>query len=159
MSFSASPAVTNLASDVPGFLFIDHVAIAIPRGDLEQHVAAYRLMGFREIHRETAAGPDQVAEVLMRIGESPNLIQLQEPLSPESPVQRALDRNGGRAGLNHVAFRVRDIDAAHAYFQREGFKLVDPAPQPGSRGSTVFFVHPNTLPETALRVLIEVVQE
>ncbi|MEL0178928.1 MAG: glyoxalase, partial [Deltaproteobacteria bacterium] len=46
------------------------------------------MMGFQEIHREEIEGRDQVREVLLKIGESPNLIQLVEPLNPQSPVQR-----------------------------------------------------------------------
>ena len=53
----------------------------------------YELMGFRLLHREEILGKDQVREVLLQIGESPNLIQLIEPLSPESPVQQQIDKN------------------------------------------------------------------
>ena len=40
-----------------------------------------RLMGFTELHREDVHGKDLVREVLLRIGDGPNLIQLLEPLS------------------------------------------------------------------------------
>ena len=39
------------------------------------------MLGFREIHREEVLGSDQVREVLLQIGEGPNLIQLLEPLN------------------------------------------------------------------------------
>src|SRR3974390_112861 len=94
--------------DVPGIKFVDHVAIAVKQGDLEGQVSAYGMLGFHEIHREDVLGSDQVREVLLRIGEGPNLIQLLEPLTPDSPVQKLIERNGGRGGLAHVAFRVDD---------------------------------------------------
>ncbi|HEX7926961.1 MAG TPA: VOC family protein, partial [bacterium] len=135
------------------------VAIAVPSGTLDEQVAAYGLLGFREIHRETLTGKDAVREALLRIGDSPNLIQLLEPIRADSPVQKAIDRNGGKGGLNHVGFRVKDIHAAFDHMKRKGFQILDAAPRPGSRGTTVFFVHPKALSETPLNVMIEVVQE
>jgi hypothetical protein len=38
--------------EIPGFLFFDHVAVSVKQGDLENQVAAYKAMGFTEIHRE-----------------------------------------------------------------------------------------------------------
>ena len=76
-----------IATELPGFLFVDHIAIAVCSGDLEAQLKMYRLMGFREKHREEMGGTDQVLEVLLQIGECQNLIQLLEPLSAESPVQ------------------------------------------------------------------------
>ncbi|MGA1599404.1 MAG: VOC family protein [bacterium] len=144
---------------VPGFLFVDHVAIAIPSGELDRQVAAYTLMGFRELHREEVGGTDLVRESLLQIGDSPNLIQLLEPMSPESPVQKQLDRNGGKGGLAHVGFRVRSAQKAFDYLQAEGFRIIDAAPRPGSRGTTVFFVHPKSREDTAFGVLFEVVED
>ena len=52
----------------PGFLFVDHVAIAVKQGELEQQVQAYKKLGFSEVHREDVLGSDQVREVLLQIG-------------------------------------------------------------------------------------------
>src|ERR1051325_5332151 len=99
-------------SCVPGFLFVDHVAVAVPRGELEEHVNLYKTMGFTEVHREDVLGTDLVREVLLRIGDGPNLVQLLEPLSQDSPVSKQLAKNGGRGGFAHIAFRVAEIHAA-----------------------------------------------
>jgi len=147
------------AKELPGFLFYDHVAIAVKQGDLENQVNAYKLMGFTEQHREDVRGKDQVREVLLRIGEGPNLIQLLEPLSGDSPVAKQIEKNGGRAGFAHIALRVADIHKAFEYLKDKGFHIIDAAPRPGSRGTTVFFVHPKTTDAAALGYLIEVVQE
>ena len=138
---------------VPGFLFIDHFAIAVPRGGLDAQLAAYRAMGFHEFHREDVLGTDQVREVLLEIGGGPNLIQLLEPLSPESPVQKLIDRNGGKGGFAHVAYRVQNAHAAFDAMKASGLPVIDDAPRPGSRGTTVFFVHPK-----AFGYLIEIVE-
>lgn len=151
--------MTDALEQVPGFLFIDHVAVSVRRGELEQQVATYKAMGFYEIHREDVLGSDQVREVLLRVGNGPNLIQLLEPLTPESPVAKQLEKNGGRGGLAHVAFRVADIQKAFDYLKENGFRMIDRAPREGSRGTTIFFVHPKTTDSAALGYLLEVVQE
>jgi methylmalonyl-CoA/ethylmalonyl-CoA epimerase len=159
MKPSPAPTFESLTDTLPGFLFVDHVAIAVPAGTLDAQVAAYALLGFREVHRETLSGKDGVTESLLQIGRSPNLIQLLEPIRADSPVQKAMDRNGGKGGVNHIGLRVSDIGAAFADLKGKGFQILDPAPRPGSRGTTVFFLHPKALPRTPFDVLIEVVQE
>lgn len=144
---------------VPGFLFFDHVAVSVKPGELEAHIGAYRAMGFREVHREEVLGGDQVREVLLQVGDGPNLVQLLEPLTPESPVAKQIEKNGGRGGLAHVALRVANIGKAFDYMKEHGFKLIDKAPRKGSRGTTVFFVHPKTTEQAAFGYLIEVVEE
>ena len=144
---------------VPGFLFFDHVAISVRPGELEAHVKAYQAMGFRELHREEVRGGDQVREVLLQVGDGPNLVQLLEPLNADSPVAKLIEKNGGRGGLAHVALRVLDIQKAFDYLRENGFKIIDKAPRQGSRGTTVFFVHPKTTESAAFGYLLEVVQE
>lgn len=144
--------------NVPGILFVDHVAIAVKQGELDGQVKAYELLGFREIHREEVLGSDQVREVLLRIGDGPNLIQLLEPLNADSPVQKTIERNGGRGGLTHIAFRVKNAQRAFDAMRASGFRLIDAAPRRGSRGTTVFFVHPKSKEESPFGVLIEIVE-
>lgn len=140
-------------SQLPGFEFIDHVAIAVPAGQLDAMVERYRKLGFTELHREEVHGKHQVREVLLRIGRSDNLVQLLEPLSEESPVAKQIEKNGGRGGFAHLAFRVKDINAAYQAMKQAGFNLTQ-EPGPGSRGTMIFFVHPKDF-----SYLIEVVQE
>jgi len=155
-STEARPPATP--AGVKGFICVDHVAIAVKTGELDAQAAAYRLLGFTEIHREEVLGGDQVREVLLRIGDGPNLIQLLEPLTADSPVQKLIDRNGGRGGLAHVAFRVADIQEAFDEMKAKGFNIIDKAPRNGSRGTTVFFVHPKSRQDASFGFLLEVVQ-
>ncbi len=144
---------------IPGFLFFDHVAVSVRQGELEAQVAAYEAMGFQVLHREDVLGTDQVREVLLRVGDGPNLVQLLEPLSADSPVAKQLEKNGGRGGLAHVALRVKDAQQAFDYLRSKGFKIIDKAPRKGSRGTTVFFVHPKTTEAVSFGYLLEIVQE
>jgi methylmalonyl-CoA/ethylmalonyl-CoA epimerase len=70
-----------------------------------------------------------------------------------------IERNGGRGGFAHMAFRVKDAKAAFDYMQENGFNIIDKAPRPGSRGTTVFFVHPKSRHENPFGFLIEVVED
>jgi methylmalonyl-CoA/ethylmalonyl-CoA epimerase len=156
---SEHKAIAAELKEVPGLLFIDHFAISVPQGQLEGQVAAYELMGFNEVHREDVLRKDQVREVLLQIGNGPNLIQLLEPLSPESPVQKLIEKNGGRGGFAHVGFRVKSAQKAFDYMKANGFTIIDAAPRPGSRGTTVFFVHPKSRAENPFGYLVEIVEE
>ena len=146
-------------NELPGFIFVDHIAIAVCMGEMESHVKMYKQIGFKELHREEIEGSDQVREVLLKIGDSPNLIQLLEPMSSDSPVQKQIDRNNGRGGLAHVGLRVKNAQEAFDFLKAKGFNIIDKAPRRGSRGTTVFFLHPKSHDDTPFGVLYEVVED
>ena len=128
---------------------IDHVAIAVL--DLDAAVAWYHAMfGATVAHRERIDS-DGVEEALLKVADS--YIQLLTPVSPESPVARFLDRHG--EGLHHVGYRVADVASALETLKAQGAQVIDASPRPGSRGTTVAFVHP----KAAFGTLIELVQE
>ena len=138
-SNNSTSAFSELQSvGLPGFLFVDHIAIAVCAGELESQLKMYQQIGFRELHREEMGGTDQVREVLLQIGEGPNLIQLVEPLSAESPVQKQIDRNGGRGGLVHIGFRVKSAQAAFDYLKAQGFRIID---VPDQRNTLLHHIH------------------
>jgi methylmalonyl-CoA/ethylmalonyl-CoA epimerase len=130
-------------------LEIDHVGIAV--ADLDAAVQEYgRTLGLEPAHREVVE--DQgVEEVLFGVGTS--YIQLLGALGPDTPVGRFVSRRG--EGIHHVGYRVRDVGAVLERLRSEGVPLVDQSPRPGSRGTTVAFVHPNGF----RGVLVELVQE
>ncbi len=131
------------------FTGVDHVGIAVE--DLEAAVQHYRrLLGAEPDHRERVT--DQgVEEVLFRVGGSS--IQLLGALGPDTPVGRFLARRG--PGLHHIGLRVDDVAASLERLRAEGARLIDETPRPGSRGTTIAFVHP----ASADGVLVELVQE
>lgn len=144
---------------IPGIEFVDHVAIAVKQGELDGQVKAYQMLGFHEVHREEVLGTDQVREALMQVGNGPNLIQLLEPLTADSPVQKLIEKNGGRGGLAHIAFRVKNARQAFDAMTASGFHIIDKAPRKGSRGTTVFFVHPKSRADNPFGILIEIVED
>jgi methylmalonyl-CoA/ethylmalonyl-CoA epimerase len=128
---------------------IDHVAIAV--NDLEAAIGYYHdTFGAEVAHREVVE-TDGVEEALLRVAES--YIQLLTPTRDDSPVAKYLERRG--EGLHHVGYRVDDCAAALDAVKAHGGRAIDEAPRPGSRGTTVAFVHP----KGAFGTLIELVQE
>ncbi|HEV7759167.1 MAG TPA: methylmalonyl-CoA epimerase [Acidimicrobiales bacterium] len=128
---------------------IDHVAIAV--NDLEAAIAYYRdTFGADVEHREVVES-DGVEEALLKVAES--YIQLLTPTRPDSPVARYLEKKG--EGLHHIGYRVADCGVALDAVKASGGRVIDEAPRPGSRGTTVAFVHP----KAAFGTLIELVQE
>ena len=65
---------------VPGFLFFDHVAVSVKAGELEPQVRPTRRWASRRCIAKTCWAGDQVREVLLQVGDGPNLVQLLEPL-------------------------------------------------------------------------------
>jgi methylmalonyl-CoA epimerase len=127
---------------------IDHVAIAV--NDLEAAVAWYAdVLGAKVVHREVV-GSDGVEEALVAVAES--FVQLLTPTTDTSPVARFLKSRG--EGLHHVAYRVADCAQALEAVKASGARVVDQVPRPGSRGTTVAFVHPSA----SFGTLIELVE-
>jgi methylmalonyl-CoA epimerase len=134
----------------PGLLTeIDHVAIAV--NDLEAAIAWYAAtFGAAVEHREVVES-DGVEEALLKVADS--YIQLLTPTRDDSPVAKYLANKG--EGLHHVGYRVADCAVALQAVKDQGGRVIDEAPRPGSRGTTVAFVHP----KTSFGTLIELVQE
>ena len=128
---------------------IDHVAIAV--NDLEAAIRYYAdAFGATVDHREVVES-DGVEEALLKVAES--YVQLLTPTRPDSPVAKALEKRG--EGLHHIGYRVKDCAAALEAIIAAGGTGIDKAPRPGSRGTTVAFVHP----KGSFGTLIELVQE
>ncbi len=128
---------------------IDHVAIAVR--DLEAAIDYYkRAFGAEVAHREVVH-QDGVEEALLKVAES--YVQLLTPTRDDSPVAKSIEKRG--EGLHHIGYRVRDCAEALASMVAAGATPIDKAPRPGSRGTTVAFVHP----KGSFGTLIELVQE
>lgn len=128
---------------------IDHVAIAV--NDLESAIEYYkRAFGATVDHREVVES-DGVEEALLKVAES--YIQLLTPTRPDSPVAKSLEKRG--EGLHHIGYRVSNCAEALKAMVEAGATAIDKAPRPGSRGTTVAFIHP----KGSFGTLIELVEE
>jgi methylmalonyl-CoA epimerase len=128
---------------------VDHVAIAVR--DLDSAIGWYaEAFGAAVVHREVVER-DGVEEALLQVADS--YVQLLTPIRGDSPVAKYLETKG--EGLHHVGYRVDDCAAALEQAVEAGARAIDREPRPGSRGTTVAFLHP----KAAFGTLIELVQE
>jgi methylmalonyl-CoA epimerase len=128
---------------------IDHIAIAVR--DLDAAVAWYEEMfGATVEHRERVES-DGVEEALLKVADS--YIQLLTPTRDDSPVAKYLEKNG--EGLHHVGYRVDNAESTLQAYKAHGGRSIDDHARPGSRGTTVAFLHP----KGAWGTLIELVEE
>ncbi len=128
---------------------IDHIAIAVH--DLDAAIAYYAEAFGAEVHHREIVESDGVEEALVKVADS--YIQLTAATREDSPVAKFLAKRG--EGLHHVGYRVDNCAEALASMVAAGATPLDQAPRPGSRGTTVAFVHP----KSSFGTLIELVQE
>ena len=128
---------------------IDHVAIAVH--DLEAAVDYYQRAFGAEVHHREVVERDGVEEALLKVADS--YIQLTTAVRDDSPIAKFLESRG--EGLHHVGYRVDDCAAALEAMVAAGARAIDEAPRPGSRGTTVAFIHP----KGSFGTLIELVEE
>ncbi|MFC5996608.1 methylmalonyl-CoA epimerase [Pseudonocardia hispaniensis] len=130
---------------------VDHVGIAV--ADLDQAIAWYAdTLGLMATHTETNEEQGVREAMLSAPGDPGAQIQLLAPLRPDSAIGKFLDRNG--PGIQQLAYRVTDIDAASAILRDKGLRLLYDAPRRGTAGSRINFIHP----KDAGGVLVELVE-
>ncbi|GAA2904099.1 methylmalonyl-CoA epimerase [Pseudonocardia halophobica] len=133
---------------------IDHVGIAV--ADLDEAIAWYHdVFGLVNTHEEVNEEQGVREAMLAAPGADPassTRIQLLAPLRPDSTIAKFLDRNG--PGLQQLAYRVTDIEAAMEALKNKGLRLLYPEPRRGTADSRINFVHP----KDAGGVLVELVE-
>jgi methylmalonyl-CoA/ethylmalonyl-CoA epimerase len=131
---------------------IDHVGIAVP--DLDAAIAFHRETFGLEVAHEEVNEEQGVREAMLRApGDTTGAaIQLLAPSRPDSTIAKFLDRSG--PGLQQLALRVTDVDAACDALRAKGLRVLFEKPKRGTSDSRVNFVHP----KDAGGVLVELVQ-
>ena len=88
-------------------------------------------------------GVEEVAEQKVKTAFLPiddSEIELLEGTSEDSPVSKFIAKNG--QGIQHIAIRVADIEAALAELKEKGVRLIDEKPRIGAGGAKIAFLHP-----------------
>jgi methylmalonyl-CoA/ethylmalonyl-CoA epimerase len=79
-----------------------------------------------------------VTTAFFPVGESE--VELLESTAPDGPIAKYMEKKG--AGIQHIAFRVADIEAALAELKEKGVRLIDEKPRMGAGGAKIAFLHP-----------------
>lgn len=117
-------------------LKIDHLGIAV--NSIDQARAFWSdVLGLTFEGDETVA-EQKVTTAFFPVGESE--VELLESTAPDGPVAKYIEKRG--QGIQHVAFRVADIEAALAELKAKGVRLIDEKPRIGAGGARIAFLHP-----------------
>lgn len=118
---------------------LDHIGIAVK--DLNNSVEVFKkiLAGIEPEFEEVEEQKVKVA--IFHIGET--RIELLEATSPDSPIQKFIDKKG--EGVHHLALGVEGIEGVLADFSAKGIYLIDTKPRNGAGGKKIAFIHPKSV--------------
>ena len=134
--YTAADAIVTRGTGGGGATPLDHVGIAVSN-------AADVVAWFDQVLGLKTGEPEDIGLHRLRFVDAGNAtFELVEPLSPEAPVAKFLEKRG--PGLHHICLRVSDIDAAVAALKARGIRMIDDTPRPGAHGSRIAFLHPSS---------------
>lgn len=119
-------------------LKIDHLGLAV--NSMEEGKKFWSdVMGLKVEGSETVE-EQKVTTAFLPVGDSE--VELLISTSPDGPIAKFIEKNGGKGGFQHVAFRVENIEAALAELKEKGVALIDKTPRIGAGGAKIAFLHP-----------------
>ena len=117
-------------------LKIDHLGIAVNSIDQGKNfwtdVLGLDFEGSETVHEQ------KVTTAFFPVGESE--VELLESTSPDGPVAKYIEKKG--EGIQHIAFRVENIEDALDELRKKGIRLIDEKPRIGAGGAKIAFLHP-----------------
>lgn len=129
-------------------LKIDHLGIAV--NSIDDGKAFWSgVLGLNFEGAETVA-EQKVTTAFFPVGESE--VELLESTAPDGPVAKYIEKRG--QGIQHIAFRVENIEEALAELKEKGVQLIDQQPRIGAGGAKIAFLHP----KATAGVLVELCQ-
>ncbi len=127
---------------------IEHIGIATT--SLEEAIPYYENVLGLKCYNIEVVEDQKVKTAFFKIGEVK--LELLEPTCPESTIAKFIEKNGGRGGVHHIAFKTKDVAACLADASEKGVRLIDSAPRKGAEGLNIAFLHP----KSTLGVLTEI---
>jgi methylmalonyl-CoA/ethylmalonyl-CoA epimerase len=116
---------------------VDHIGIAVK--SIVESLKVYEALGLKSVGVEEVAD-QKVRVAFLPLGEAE--IELLESTSPDGPVAKYIEKNG--EGIQHLALRVDNLEAALAELKAQGVRLIDEKPRYGAGGAKIAFVHPRS---------------
>ncbi len=117
---------------------VDHIGIAVT--NLEETKKFYTEMLGMKASGEEVVEEQKVKVCFIPSGDSE--LELLESTSPDGPIAKFIEKNGGRNGIQHIALRVDNIEQTIADLMAKGVRMIDEKPRYGAGGSSIAFVHP-----------------
>ena len=117
---------------------IDHLGIAVKSIEEGQNFWT-NVLGLKFEGVETVA-EQKATTAFFPVGESE--VELLESTAPDGPIAGYIAKRG--EGIQHVAFRVENIEAALDELKQKGIRLIDEKPRIGAGGAKIAFLHPKS---------------
>lgn len=119
-------------------LKVDHIGIAV--NSIEEVKKLYsEVLGLTHLGNETVT-EQKVTTAFFPCGDAE--IELLESTAPDGPIAKFLEAKG--QGVQHIAFRVDNIEAALEELKAKGIRLIDEKPRKGAGGAKIAFLHPKS---------------
>lgn len=123
---------------------IDHIGIAVK--NLDEALKFYEeVLGIKCVGTEVVE-EQKVKTAFLPIGDTE--VELLEATDEDSPIAKFIEK---REGIQHIAYRVDDIEKALEEVKERGIRLIDEKPRRGAGGAKIAFLHP----KSTFGVLIE----
>lgn len=124
---------------------IDHIGIAV--ANLDEALKFYEdILGIKCTGTEVVE-EQKVKTAFLPIGDTE--VELLESTDKEGPIAKFIEKKG--QGIQHIAYRVENIEKALEEVKAKGIKLIDEKPRKGAGGAKIAFLHP----KSTFGVLIE----
>ena len=118
---------------------IEHLGIAV--SSIDAALPYFEEVLGLKCYKQEVVEDQKVKTAFIMVGQTK--IELLEPTSPESTIQKWLDK--GNKGVHHVAFCVEDgVANALAECEEKEIRLIDKAPRGGAEGLNIAFLHPKS---------------
>ena len=128
-------------------LRIDHIGIAV--SNMDAAIKTYEDLGFKVTSTEVVE-EQKVKVAFLPCGDSE--VELLESTDPEGPIAKFIEKKG--EGIQHIAIRVENVEAAIAEMIEKGWRMIDEKPRYGAGGAKIAFAHP----KSSGGVLVELTQ-
>lgn len=115
---------------------IDHIGIAVKSIEKTSEFFS-NILGLK-VAGEEIVKEQKVKVAFLPLGDSK--LELLESTSPEGPIAKFIEKKG--EGIQHIAFRVDNIEKALEKLKKEGVRLIDEKPRYGADGAKIAFLHP-----------------
>ncbi len=117
---------------------IDHIGIAVRSIEKTSELLS-NILGLK-VAGEEIVEEQKVKVAFLPLGDSE--LELLESTSAEGPIARFIEKKG--EGIQHIAFRVNNIEEVLEKLKKGGVRLIDEKPRYGAGGAKIAFLHPKS---------------
>lgn len=125
---------------------VDHIGIAVK--SIEEALKFYEgVLGIKCVEQEVVE-EQHVRTAFLPVGDTE--VELLESTSDDGPIAKFIEKKG--EGIQHIAYKVDNIEKALEELKAKGIRLIDEKPRMGAGGAKIAFLHP----KSTFGVLIEI---